>query len=166
MTLEMPRLQISLISKTIILKIPGMTGSYCRNSVIAGNQIIKDDSGLSSNNKKITADMIASAIPAAPNVFKGRQELVEQGVAILCQQALRFLAILGAGGMGKTSLALYIMDSDSVKNKFGERCYFILCELFDDAESLVQGSIHVMELTMEDNKRSYSTISNLLMVIF
>ncbi|THU94289.1 TPR-like protein [Dendrothele bispora CBS 962.96] len=96
--------------------------------------------------------MIASATPAVPIVFKGREELVEQGVNILCQQGLRFLAILGAGGMGKTSLALHIMDSDSVQNKFGERCYFMPCELFEDAESLVQGLIHVMELTMQENQ--------------
>ncbi|THU94263.1 TPR-like protein [Dendrothele bispora CBS 962.96] len=120
---------------------------------VAGNlNIIKSDSGLAPDTKKITADMIASATPAVPIVFKGREDLVEQGVAILCQQGLRFLAILGAGGMGKTSLALHIMDSDLVQNKFGERCYFIPCELFDDAESLVQGLIHVMELTMQENQ--------------
>ncbi|THU91183.1 hypothetical protein K435DRAFT_841125 [Dendrothele bispora CBS 962.96] len=120
---------------------------------VAGNlNIIKGDSGLPSNTKKITADMIASATPAVPIVFKGREELVEQGVNILCQQGLKFLAILGAGGMGKTSLALHIMDSDLVQNKFGERCYFIPCELFEDAESLVQGLIHAMELTMQENQ--------------
>ncbi|THU99531.1 hypothetical protein K435DRAFT_939039 [Dendrothele bispora CBS 962.96] len=104
--------------------------------------------------------MIASATPAVPIVFKGREKLVEQGVAILCQQALRFLAILGAGGMGKTSLALHIMDSDIVQNKFGERCYFIPCELFDDAESLVQGLIHVMELTMQENQSKQKVLFN------
>ncbi|THU85315.1 hypothetical protein K435DRAFT_970767 [Dendrothele bispora CBS 962.96] len=120
---------------------------------VAGNlNIIKGDSGLSSDTKKITADMIASATPAVPIVFKGREELVEQGVNTLCQQGLKFLAILGAGGMGKTSLALHIMNSDLVQNKFGERCYFIPCELFEDAESLVQGLIHVMELTMQENQ--------------
>ncbi|THU89110.1 hypothetical protein K435DRAFT_969231 [Dendrothele bispora CBS 962.96] len=128
---------------------------------VAGNlNIIKGDSGLSPDTKKITADMIASATPAVPIVFKGREDLVEQGVAILCQQALRFLAILGAGGMGKTSLALHIMDSDLVWNKFGERCYFIPCELFEDAESLVQGLIHVMELTIQENQSKQKLLFN------
>ncbi|THU77894.1 TPR-like protein [Dendrothele bispora CBS 962.96] len=104
--------------------------------------------------------MIASATPAVPIVFKGREELVEQGVAIFCQQCLRFLAILGAGGMGKTSLALHIMDSDLVQNKFGERCYFIPCELFEDAESLVQGLIHVMELTMQESQSKQKVLFN------
>ncbi|THV04668.1 TPR-like protein [Dendrothele bispora CBS 962.96] len=102
--------------------------------------------------KKITPDMIASATPAVPIVFKGRGELVEQGVTVLCQQGPRFLAILGAGGMGKTSLALHIMNSALVKKKFAGRFYFIPCELFKDADSLIQGLIHVMKLTLHENQ--------------
>ncbi|THU85571.1 hypothetical protein K435DRAFT_685260 [Dendrothele bispora CBS 962.96] len=96
--------------------------------------------------------MIASAIPAVPFVFKGREELVKQGVNILCQQGPRFLAIMGAGGMGKTSLALYIMNSALVQDNFAGGSYFIPCELFEDAESLVQGLVHVMELTVQENQ--------------
>ncbi|THU92240.1 TPR-like protein [Dendrothele bispora CBS 962.96] len=116
-------------------------------------------------NKIITQDMIASATPAAPMIFKGREELVEQGVAILCQQGLRFLAILGAGGIGKTSLALHIMNYVSVKKKFAERCYFIPCELFEDAESLVRGLIHVMELTMQENQSKQKVLFNHLQFV-
>ncbi|THV01141.1 hypothetical protein K435DRAFT_854110 [Dendrothele bispora CBS 962.96] len=119
---------------------------------VAGNLIIKDETGLFSDTEKITADMIASVTPALPSVFKGREELVTQGVDVLCQRTLRFLAILGAGGMGKTSLPLHIMDSDLVKTKFSGRRYFIPCELFEDAESLVLGLIHVMELTIQENR--------------
>ncbi|THU78833.1 hypothetical protein K435DRAFT_885933, partial [Dendrothele bispora CBS 962.96] len=102
--------------------------------------------------------MIASAIPAVPIVFKGREELVEHGINILCQQASRFLAILGAGGMGKTSLALHIMNSALVKDKFAGRCYFIPCELFEDAESLVQGLGHVMKLNTQENKSKHEVL--------
>ncbi|THV04642.1 hypothetical protein K435DRAFT_902145 [Dendrothele bispora CBS 962.96] len=102
--------------------------------------------------------MIASAIPAVPNIFKGREELVEQGVHILCQQSLRFLAILGAGGMGKTSLALHIMNATSVKDKFTGTCYFSPCELFEYAESLIQGLLHIMKLTMQENKSKHEVL--------
>ncbi|THV04623.1 hypothetical protein K435DRAFT_902079, partial [Dendrothele bispora CBS 962.96] len=102
--------------------------------------------------------MIESATPAVPIVFKGREELVDQGVTILCQKALRFLAIMGAGGMGKTSLALHIMDSALVKDKLAGRCYFIPCEIFEDEESLVQGLIHVMKLTMQENKSKHEVL--------
>ncbi|THU80014.1 hypothetical protein K435DRAFT_874824 [Dendrothele bispora CBS 962.96] len=118
------------------------------------------DNQLSSETMKITADMIASATPALPLVFKGREKLVEQGVNILSQQALRFLAILGAGGMGKTSLALHIMDSPLLKDKFAGRCHFIPCQLFQDTESLVQGLLHVMELTMRENQSKQEVLFN------
>ncbi|THV01323.1 hypothetical protein K435DRAFT_963565 [Dendrothele bispora CBS 962.96] len=133
---------------------------------VAGNQIINYDSGPPSDTKKkVTTDMIASATPALPCVFEGREELVEQGVTILCQKALRFLAILGAGGMGKTSLALHIMSSVSVKNKFAGRSYFVPCELFEDAESLVQGLIHVMELTVRENQSKQKVLFDHLQAI-
>ncbi|THU76800.1 TPR-like protein [Dendrothele bispora CBS 962.96] len=114
--------------------------------------------GPSSEVNEITPDMIASATPAAPIVFKGREGLVKQGVNILYQQSPRFLAIVGAGGMGKTSLALHIIKSNLVQEKFQERCYFIPCEIFEDAESLVQGLIHVMKLTMQENKSKHEVL--------
>ncbi|THU77620.1 TPR-like protein [Dendrothele bispora CBS 962.96] len=126
---------------------------------VTGDQIIKYESKpVSDVKQKITADMIASATPPVPIVFKGREGLVDQGVNILCQQGPRFLAILGAGGMGKTSLALHIMNATSVKDKFTGRCYFIPCELFEDAESLVQGLLHVMKLTMQENKSKHEVL--------
>ncbi|THV04334.1 hypothetical protein K435DRAFT_961950 [Dendrothele bispora CBS 962.96] len=151
-------------------RIPTSTSSHfftgAQNNDFRGatitNQIINQDSGLSSNTKNITGDMIASAIPAVPLVFKGREDLVEQGVNILCQQGPRFLAILGAGGMGKTSLALHIMSSALVKKKFAGRSYFIPCELFEDADSLIQGLVHVMKLTMPENKSKYEVLFDYL----
>ncbi|THU81404.1 TPR-like protein, partial [Dendrothele bispora CBS 962.96] len=108
---------------------------------------------------------IAHATPAVPIVFKGREELVEQGVAILCQQASRFLAILGGGGMGKTSLALHIMSATSVNDKFAGRCYFIPCEIFEDAESLVQGLIQIMELTTKENQSKQKVLFGYLQAL-
>ncbi|THU95326.1 TPR-like protein [Dendrothele bispora CBS 962.96] len=133
---------------------------------VAGNQIIKYDSVPSPDIKKITADMIASVTPALSSVFEGREELVKQGINILCEQALRFLAILGAGGMGKTSLAFHIMKSDLVQTKFAGRCYFVPCELFEDAESLVLGLIYVMELTMQENQSKHKVLFDHLQVAY
>ncbi|THU89115.1 hypothetical protein K435DRAFT_841953 [Dendrothele bispora CBS 962.96] len=127
---------------------------------IGGNQTnnyYRSD-GPSSEANKITPDMIASATPALPFVFKGREVLVKQGVDILCQPSFRFLAIMGAGGMGKTSLALHIMNSALVKDRFAERRYFIPCELFEDAESLIQGIVHVMKLSTQENKSKHEVL--------
>ncbi|THU81446.1 hypothetical protein K435DRAFT_936458 [Dendrothele bispora CBS 962.96] len=110
--------------------------------------------------------MIASVTPALSSVFEGREELVKQGINILCEQAPRFLAILGAGGMGKTSLAFHIMNSDLVQTKFAGRCYFVPCELFEDAESLVLGLIYVMELTMQENQSKHKVLFDHLQMAY
>ncbi|THU86214.1 TPR-like protein [Dendrothele bispora CBS 962.96] len=97
--------------------------------------------------------MIASATPAPPLVFKGRNDLVNQGVDILCRKAPSFLAILGAGGMGKTSLALYIIENPAVKQKFGEeRSHFLPCDIFENAEALTQGLISIMGIMLQEGQ--------------
>ncbi|THU90952.1 hypothetical protein K435DRAFT_863863 [Dendrothele bispora CBS 962.96] len=144
--------------ETVILEWMGIWSKVRLNSAKTPGRNKKTGDPLNLEINKITPDVISSATPAVPIVFKGREELVEQGINILCQQASRFLAILGAGGMGKTSLALHIMNSALVKNKFAGRCYFIPCELFEDAESLVQGLGHVMKLTMQKNKSKHEVL--------
>ncbi|KAE9383562.1 hypothetical protein BT96DRAFT_982517 [Gymnopus androsaceus JB14] len=69
-------------------------------------------------NATITYESIKLATPMAPGVFTGRDELVTAGVDKLCQAEPAQLAILGAGGMGKTSLALHIMEHAKTKMLF------------------------------------------------
>ncbi|THU85324.1 TPR-like protein [Dendrothele bispora CBS 962.96] len=106
--------------------------------------------------------MIASATPPLPLVFTGRDDLVDQGVDILCNQALRFLAILGAGGMGKTSLALHIIHRPAVKQKFGQRCHFLPCDIFENAEALTQGLISIMKIMLQENQGKQEALFNYL----
>ncbi|THU94277.1 TPR-like protein [Dendrothele bispora CBS 962.96] len=128
---------------------------------VAGNlNIINYQNQLPSVAQEITADMIASATPALPLVFKGRDDLVDQGVDILCRQSLRFLAILGAGGMGKTSLALHIINNTAVKQKFGQRCHFLPCDIFENAEALVQGLISIMKIMLQENQGKQEALFN------
>ncbi|THU89111.1 TPR-like protein [Dendrothele bispora CBS 962.96] len=125
-----------------------------------GNIIQNYHSQSSSVVKEITADMITSATPALPLVFKGRDDLVDQGVDILCRQSLRFLAILGAGGMGKTSLALHIIDNPAVKQKFGQRCHFLPCDIFENAEALTQGLVSIMRIMLQENQGKQESLFN------
>ncbi|KAF5344724.1 hypothetical protein D9758_015300 [Tetrapyrgos nigripes] len=94
--------------------------------------------------KEITLDDLLLNTPQAPVVFTGRSSLVEEAVNTLCEAGEFHIAILGAGGIGKTSLALHIMESHLIKEKFGEKCYFIPCEILPDAQNLTQGLVHAI----------------------
>ncbi|KIK50846.1 hypothetical protein GYMLUDRAFT_50958 [Collybiopsis luxurians FD-317 M1] len=69
-------------------------------------------------NSIFTYEQIKLKTPTAPSVLTGRDELIEEAVHKLCQDNPVHLAILGAGGMGKTSLALHILKNKQVKEKF------------------------------------------------
>jgi len=59
-------------------------------------------------------------MPSKPAIFYGRDELVEKTSKLLSSEAALHMCILGPGGMGKTSLALAIIESPLVKAKFQE----------------------------------------------
>ncbi|KAF5361177.1 hypothetical protein D9758_009061 [Tetrapyrgos nigripes] len=105
--------------------------------------------------KEITADDLLLQTPQVPDVFTGRSHLVEEAVNILCGTKQVHIAILGAGGIGKTSVALYIMENPLVKEKFAERCYFIPCEMLPDAMILIQGLVQAIGLQVTQGKDSF-----------
>ncbi|KAE9383893.1 hypothetical protein BT96DRAFT_950959 [Gymnopus androsaceus JB14] len=112
----------------------------------------------SRQNATITYESIKLATPMAPGVFTGRDELVTAGVDKLCQGDQVHLAILGAGGMGKTSLALHIMEHAKVREKFQEHTYFVPCEMTADAPSLIQGLLQVLKLSIPEGKNGYEIL--------
>ncbi|KAE9384678.1 TPR-like protein [Gymnopus androsaceus JB14] len=109
-------------------------------------------------NATITYESIKLATPMAPGVFTGRDELVTAGVDKLCQGEHAHLAIMGAGGMGKTSLALHIMEHAKVREKFQEHAYFVPCEMMPDAPSIIQGLLQVLKLSIPEGKSGYETM--------
>ncbi|KAJ7835104.1 P-loop containing nucleoside triphosphate hydrolase protein, partial [Mycena olivaceomarginata] len=67
-----------------------------------------------------------SLLPAAPKIFYGRDsELADVIDTLLCDPAR--VAILGPGGMGKTTLALAALHHPAILQKYG-LVYFISCE--------------------------------------
>jgi tetratricopeptide (TPR) repeat protein len=81
----------------------------------------------------------ARLLPPCPKILHGRNETVDEVASAItnCKQT----ALLGTGGIGKTSIAVAALHHESVIRKYGERRRFVPCDELGDnvnIDSLLQ----------------------------
>ncbi|KAF5328265.1 hypothetical protein D9758_017842 [Tetrapyrgos nigripes] len=112
----------------------------------------------------ITDDDLERATPGVSSIFCGRDALVAEGVTCIVNNNQAFLAILGAGGIGKTSIALHISNAAEVKTKYAKASYFLPCEVLPDAKLLLQGIIQRLDIRAGEGESQYKKLEEHLRV--
>ncbi|KAH7086658.1 hypothetical protein BKA62DRAFT_236119 [Auriculariales sp. MPI-PUGE-AT-0066] len=77
-------------------------------------------------------------LPGRSNVFNGRDESVNAIVKLICASLCVCIAIMGSGGIGKTSLSLAVMYDERVVGVVGDSRYFVSVEGASDVGAAAQ----------------------------
>ncbi|KZV64388.1 hypothetical protein PENSPDRAFT_757269 [Peniophora sp. CONT] len=107
---------------------------------------------LTQNAKHATAQQSTRGVfslPSAPSVFHGRFQEVDHVVKLLLEKRPARVAILGAGGIGKTSIALTILHEPRIGEAFVNQRFFLSCEAVTTAEGVVHALLNLFGVLVD-----------------
>ncbi|KAJ7189761.1 P-loop containing nucleoside triphosphate hydrolase protein, partial [Mycena pura] len=88
--------------------------------------------------------------PSMPQIFHGRESEVSDILQLFTYNAPR-IAILGAGGMGKTTLARAVLHHPDISHKYGECRLFVACDVASNIAGLVALIVNCLGLKLGQN---------------
>lgn len=109
-------------------------------------------------------------LPKQSTPFIGRKSEVSEIAGILQNKECRLLSLIGAGGMGKTRLALEV--AQSTQQGFDVGVYFVALQPLTSADGIVSAIVSVLNIeffsgdkTLEDYLLDYLSDKNLLLLM-
>jgi len=102
--------------------------------------------------------------PPTPPIFFGRDDFIAKAVHLIKTSQPARLAILGAGGIGKTSAALAILHHEEMQLMFTKRCYFVSCEASASVGLLLQAILSVLGVQSGSEEDPLTILHHALMV--
>ena len=110
-----------------------------------------------------SSDTIVQQMPLKPAVFHGRDVIIEEITQMLIKEETSRVCILGAGGMGKTSVALGVIEQSLIKARFlPENIVWVPCIEASSATLLLE--ILFTQLQVPGNT-GQATIENIISLL-
>ena len=83
--------------------------------------------------------VVQQQMPLKPEIFHGREALVQDIARLFIKEESSRVCILGAGGMGKTSVSLAVVESTCIKTHFSpEHLFWVPCNEAASANLLLE----------------------------
>ncbi|KAJ7192049.1 hypothetical protein GGX14DRAFT_596543 [Mycena pura] len=98
---------------------------------------------------KLNSPSAATILPPAPAIFFGRDKEVDRVVDLIVNDEPASVAIVGTGGIGKTSIALASIHHSKVQEHFQTQRFFLSCEATSTSDSLVQALLKLFGLSVD-----------------
>ncbi|KAJ6540184.1 hypothetical protein DFH09DRAFT_1368578 [Mycena vulgaris] len=95
--------------------------------------------------------MSASFLPPSPSIFYGRSVEIDHVVDLVLNHAPARVAIVGSGGIGKTSIALSSIHHPAVEKYFLNHRFFLSCEAVITADGLALELLKLFGLSVDSS---------------
>jgi tetratricopeptide (TPR) repeat protein len=97
-------------------------------------------------------------------MFFGRDELLSELVSLIIHNDQTRLALLGAGGMGKTSTALHVLHHADILSQYKDQRFFVGCDAITSVDSLTELMLWVLQVPLTPKEDVVTVLHRALLV--